>query len=73
MRCDGFRRYGGAFSLGPVVWQQCNNKATVMITCRQDGEKASFPACEKCWEEARENTGVEITDVRPLTGEPHDG
>lgn len=55
-RCEGFRRYGGAFTLGPVKWEQCKNDATVMLKLAQDNEPAKdFPACNECWQEALEN------------------
>jgi len=54
MRCEGYRRKGGAFTLGPVQWVQCENEAVVMIECKQDGEIETFPACQKCFDEALE-------------------
>jgi hypothetical protein len=51
-RCEGYRRYGGAFTLGPVRWEQCDENAIVMIKIVQDGEKKTFPACQECWKEA---------------------
>jgi len=62
-RCEGYRRYGGVFSLGPVTWAQCSEEAVVMITVTQDGETKSFPACFTCWHEALE-TGIKVSDVR---------
>jgi len=64
MRCEGYRRYGGAFTLGPVKWEQCKNDAIAIIECSQDGETKEFPACTECWNEAIEK-GIPITKSRP--------
>jgi hypothetical protein len=60
MQCEGYRRTGGAFTIGPVKWEQCPNDAVVKLTVLQDpndedSETAVFPACLKCWKEALEN------------------
>lgn len=47
-RCEGWRRNGGAFTLGPVEWRQCENRAMALLTTA-DGV---FPACRVCWAEA---------------------
>lgn len=65
-RCEGFRRYGSAFSLGPVTWVQCCETATVMLTVKQDGETQMLPACPTCWEEARNTKGITVTDAKPI-------
>ncbi len=65
-RCEGFRRYGGAFTLGPVRWEQCRETATVMLTVKQDGETQTLPACPTCWEEARNTKGITVTDAKPI-------
>ena len=65
MRCEGWRRYGGAFSLGPVVWRQCQNEAVVMLDIEQDGERQQLPGCAVCWQEAID-TGIKILGVRPI-------
>ena len=65
-RCEGFRRYGGAFSLGPVKWEQCRETATVMLTVVQDGETQTMPAGPVCWEEARNTKGIAIKDAKPI-------
>ena len=59
MRCQGYRRYGGAFSLGPVVWRQCKEDAVATLTVVQDGKEELFPACVVCWAECV-NTGIQI-------------
>jgi hypothetical protein len=30
-RCEGWRRYGGAFTLGPVHWEQCEAQGIVRL------------------------------------------
>lgn len=64
MRCEGWRRKGGAFTLGPVKWSQCENEAVVMLRVKQETEQG-LPACMDCWKEAIER-GIEILDSRPL-------
>ena len=68
MRCEGWRRRGGAFTLGPVTWKQCDNDAIVSIAARQDGKLTTQPSCLVCWNEALE-TGIEIASVTPLQEE----
>jgi hypothetical protein len=69
-RCEGFRRHGGAFSLGPVTWEQCCETATVLLTVTQDGETQTLPACPTCWEEARNTKGITVTDAKPIAARP---
>lgn len=64
IRCEGYRRYGGAFTLGPVRWVQCKNTAVVMLTVIQE-EEAQFPACNICWKECIDK-GIQIAKVTPL-------
>ena len=52
MRCEGYRRTGGAFTLGPVKWEQCKNDAVVMMEFKHDGEVQTLPACRECLGEA---------------------
>ncbi len=66
-RCEGFRRYGGAFSLGPVTWEQCRETATVMLTIREKKHRGTFPACQTCWNEALSTAGIVVTDAKPIT------
>lgn len=69
MQCEGMRRFGGAFSLGPVQWKQCENEATVMLTVKQKGEKVGeFPACPTCWQECLGTEGMTVKKARPLNG-----
>jgi hypothetical protein len=64
-RCEGMRRYGGAFTFGLPRWEQCREMATVELWVVQKGSLASFPACHKCWEEAIE-WEMDIKEVKPL-------
>jgi hypothetical protein len=68
MQCEGWRRTGGAFTFGPVKWEQCENSALVMLTVVQNAKKEELPACRKCWNEAIENK-IEISAVVPLPEE----
>lgn len=66
--CRGWRRYGGIFTMGRPIWEQCPEPATVVLTVRQEGVQQEFPACQACWQECIENA-VEILDVRPIPTE----
>ena len=63
IRCEGWRRYGGAFSLGPMQWEQCPGAAVVMLTVKQEGYIKAWPACLECWAEAIDS-GLKVRDVR---------
>ena len=67
MRCEGWRRRGGVFTLGPVKWSQCENQAVVMLRVKQETEQ-KLPACMECWREAVEHE-MDILDSHPLTEE----
>lgn len=69
MRCEGWRRFGGAFTLGPVRWEQCKNDAIVSIKVKQDDGEGIFPACKTCWKEAIANKDIKIIEVVPLNEE----
>lgn len=70
MRCEGYRRSGDAFNLGPVRWEQCGNDAAVSLTVllkpEQDGTEHNFPVCQECWQEAIQNE-IPIHQVKPIT------
>ena len=66
MRCEGFRRYGGIMTLGPVTWEQCEEEAIVSIKVKQDGEISTFPACMICWKEAIKTKEIEVIEVIPI-------
>lgn len=69
-RCEGHRRYGGAFTLGPVKWEQCRNTATVLLTVEQNGQiLKDSPACAECWEEGR-RAGIKQIDAKPIPTKP---
>lgn len=63
-RCEGYRRYGGAFSLGLGRWEQCRNKAVVMLKVEQEQVK-TMPACRTCWNEAKAH-GLKILSAEPI-------
>jgi hypothetical protein len=65
-RCEGYRRYGGAFSFGPVTWEQCTREAVVMLTIIQKGKEETLPACVICWAECL-NNGIEIVKAYPIS------
>lgn len=68
LRCEGYRRRGGAFTLGPVPWEQCTNDAIVTITAYQKEEPTEYtgPFCMTCWKEALGNPDIKVLKVVPL-------
>lgn len=68
MRCEGWRRNGGAFTLGPVKWEQCKNDAIAIIKVVQDGKAEDFPACSICWKECIDK-GIEIKGAQPVVAD----
>jgi hypothetical protein len=67
LKCKGFRRYGGVFSLGPVKWEQCKATPTVMIKVKN--VKETQPACNHCWQELIDSDEQEIESVEPIVEE----
>lgn len=65
-RCQGWRRHGGAFTLGPVTWHQCTNEGITMLTVLQEGEEQTLPACQTCWQEALCNEAIMIIRIGPM-------
>lgn len=65
MRCEGYRRYGGAFSMTKPRWEQCKNDAVVTLTVKQ-AEVEEMPACMECWNEAKEHN-IEIISAEPIS------
>lgn len=64
--CEGYRRYGGAFTFGPMKWEQCKEKAEFQITVKQEEEGTqTFPMCKTCWKEAVKNK-MDIKEVKLL-------
>ena len=64
-RCEGWRRYGGVFTFGPVQWVQCENNAIVILTVSQD-KVTRQPSCLDCWEEAIERE-IPILSARAIS------
>jgi hypothetical protein len=64
MRCEGWRRYGGCFTIGPVKWEQCKNEAIVMLEVEQE-KVETLPACLDCWNESLKK-GIKIISVTPI-------
>lgn len=64
-RCEGFHRHGGAFTLGPVKWTQCEQDATVMLEFERDHNVKKLPACPDCWKKCIENK-INILEATPL-------
>jgi hypothetical protein len=65
VRCEGWRRHGGAFTLGPVTWEQCKNDGIVTLKFKDadTGKVKTLPACKECWAECLEN-GIKIIEER---------
>ncbi len=72
MRCEGWERKGGIFTLGPVKWEQCKNEAVVMIEIKREGEDTQkLPACHECWQkliDGKDQDGAKIVSVEPIMG-----
>lgn len=65
MKCEGWRRHGGALSFGKPQWVQCDEDATVMLKIVQQGAISELPGCNTCWKEAIDS-GIEILSATPL-------
>lgn len=66
MRCEGWTRHGGAFTLGPATWSQCENDGVVLLRVKQD-KVETLPACTGCWGKIKE-AGIKILSVDPIEG-----
>lgn len=66
-RCEGWRRNGGVFRLGPVTWKQCENQGIVTLKFRDAKSRKvkTLPACKECWSECL-TTGVKIIEAKPI-------
>lgn len=64
MRCEGWRRHGGVFTLGPVRWTQCEKDAVVILRVKQE-KISKQPACLGCWNEGVER-GIKILSAKPI-------
>lgn len=70
VQCEGYRRYGGAFCLGPVTWERCKLDATRILEVKQGGKGLSkFPVCEECLQECLRTEGIEVVSITPRIGE----
>ena len=68
MRCEGWTRKGGAFTLGLPTWHQCEEEGTVNIEFKQGNEEiTTLPMCNKCWEKGIEKEEIKILSVEPIT------
>jgi len=65
MRCEGWTRKGGIFTLGLPTWSQCENEAVVMLEVEQKKVEKQ-PSCMDCWKKGIK-TGIKILSVEPLT------
>ena len=65
-QCEGYRRTGGAFTLGPVKWKQCTENAIVTLTMEQEEVRQQFPSCMKCWQEAIDNVDIVVVSAEPI-------
>lgn len=63
IRCEGWERFGGIFTFGPVRWVQCPNDAVVMLKVKQDGKVSNQPACLGCWGKGKTNKIKIISSV----------
>lgn len=64
-RCEGYKRVGGVFTMGPVQWVQCTNDAIVRLRATQEGRTRTYPACKACHGRAVE-AEITIVAVLPL-------
>lgn len=71
VRCEGWRRTGGVFTLGPVTWKQCENSGIVTLKFKdaESGKVKTLPACKECWGECL-SAGIKIIETRPIPGTP---
>jgi len=65
-QCQGYRRHGGAFTLGPVRWEQCKEQGVVLLTVEAEGERTTVPACLVCWKEAVANVEMTVIAAEPI-------
>jgi len=68
-RCQGWRRYGGVFTIGIPVWEQCKEVGTVMIKFKDEKGVRQLPACPHCWKETMKQEGLKILSVTPILPE----
>jgi hypothetical protein len=72
VRCEGWTRTGGAFTLGAAVWSQCFNNAVVILEVEQTENGKTVvtkqPACIDCWKEAKK-WPIKILSATPIEEE----
>lgn len=66
MKCEGWVRHGGAFTFGPVKWDQCKNEATVKIHFQYDGDIDTLPGCIECWRRCIDAEDIKVISVWPI-------
>jgi hypothetical protein len=68
IRCQGWVRHGGVFTLGPVEWRQCKEPGVVELTVKEEGKKEQrkLPACINCWRQTMVQEGIKIISVVPM-------
>ncbi len=67
MRCEGWTRHGGAFTFGPVEWEQCDKDGIVNITFVNSGAiEETLPACAECWKKCIDSEDMEVLRVEPV-------
>ena len=73
MRCEGWTKHGGAFSLGRPEWRQCKNDAVIILSGTQSKcngtnkrERFSMPACMDCWIKAQTTNHMKIKNAIPI-------
>lgn len=63
LKCEGWRREGGAFTLGRPIWTQCKNDPIVMLKVK--GNDKYMPSCSDCWQET-----IDDKDQHPIKSKP---
>ena len=68
--CEGSRRYGGALSLGPAKWVNCDKPAAVVVEVETVGgtldTRRKVNSCIECWREALGTTSLLVVNSYPL-------
>jgi len=64
VRCEGWTRHGGLFTLGLPEWSQCENEAVVILEVQQE-EITKQPSCMDCWKKGIKK-GIKILSVEPI-------
>lgn len=72
-QCEGWTRYGGIFTFGPVEWKQCPNDGVVMIHFKDKKGELTKPACMECWQKLIDSPDYEILEATPIPEEETGG